>query len=395
MPKPRNSGLESPTARRKQALRKKPYWATISPGVSLGYRRNQGAGTWSVKATDGHGGEWTKRIGLADDFEASDGRIVLTYWQAIDAARVLARGGDEDDGGKPTTIAAALDAYEADLLLRGAHPYNAAAPRGKLSASLLAKPVQLVTEKELRAWRNALANNGLTASSVNRTCKGLRAALILAASLDSRITHSRAWKVGLAALPDANPSRGDVVLTDAQVVEIIACARKVDPHYGLFVAVLALGVRASQAARLLVRDLQPGRLMMPSSKKGRRTKTIRHTPVPISPALEALLVEQARGRPADAPLLTDGRGEPWGHSRDGARPRALFRETVARAGLDPDKVVPYALRHSAIVRMLKRNLPIRLVAALVDSSAAIIEKNYAAFIAHHSDELARTALIDA
>src|SRR5207247_2561812 len=42
LPKPRNAKLESATARRKLAVRKKPYWTTISPGIHLGYRRNAG-----------------------------------------------------------------------------------------------------------------------------------------------------------------------------------------------------------------------------------------------------------------------------------------------------------------------------------------------------------------
>jgi integrase len=394
LPKPRSAKIESATARRRLPVRKKPYWVTVSPGIALGYRRNKGAGTWSVRVTDGHGVDWTKRLGLADDFENSDGRNVLTYWEAIDAARALARGQDGGDDSRPITIGEALDAYEADLLRRSGDPYNAIRPKRELSASLLAKPVQLVTAVELRRWRDSLADKGLTASSVNRTRVGLKAALALAASLDERIANTHAWKVGLAALPDANKPRGDVVLADAQVVKLLACAREVDPQFGLFVAVLALGARASQAARLRVADLQPGRLMMPTSKKGRGAKVIRHSPVPIQQSLESLLAEQARGCSNDAPLLTRSDGCPWGHSRSSHKHRILFRAAAARAGLDPDRVTPYSLRHSAIVRMLRRNLPIRLVAALCDTSAAIIERNYAAYIAHHSDELARAALLD-
>jgi hypothetical protein len=72
MPKPRAARLETATARRRLGPRKKPYWTTISPGVGLGYRRNAGAGTWSVRSTDGHGSDWIKRIALADDLERAD-----------------------------------------------------------------------------------------------------------------------------------------------------------------------------------------------------------------------------------------------------------------------------------------------------------------------------------
>ena len=106
MPKPRAAKLETPTARRRLAVRKKPYWTTVSPGIALGYRRNAGSGTWSVRSADG-GTEWVKRIALADDLERADGRAVLTYWQAIDQARTLARRqpGDAVDESRPLTVA--------------------------------------------------------------------------------------------------------------------------------------------------------------------------------------------------------------------------------------------------------------------------------------------------
>src|SRR6266436_4833551 len=87
----RSSKLENATARRKLANRKKPYFVTVAPGIGLGYRRNQGAGTWSVRSTDGHGTDWVKRIALADDQEPADGTHVLNFWQAQDRARALAR----------------------------------------------------------------------------------------------------------------------------------------------------------------------------------------------------------------------------------------------------------------------------------------------------------------
>ena len=49
---------------------------------------------------------------------------------------------------------------------------------------------------------------------------------------------------------------------------------------------------------------------------------------------------------------------------------------LAKAELASD-LVPYALRHSSIVRGLRAGLPIRLVAALHDASSAMIERHYA------------------
>jgi integrase len=394
MPKPRAAKLETPTARRRLTVRKKPYYTSIAPNIQLAYRRNAGAGSWSVRVT-AHGADWLKRVALSDDLEPADGKTTLSYWQAIDAARVLARQQPGADSTRPITVAEALDQYEADLRARGGDVYNAAHVRVHLPPTLAAKPVQLITAVELRRWRDHLLAKGLRPSTVNRTRTGLKAALALAANLDERISNHRAWRVGLTALPDANVPRGDVVLTDAQTVKLIACAVAIDPRFGLYVSVLGLGVRGSQAGRLLVRDLGSDRLQMPTSLKGRGHKAVKRYPMPIPPTLARALADDARGRPNDAPLLVRADGQPWAYGRRGSKQRDLFRAAVTDAGLDPDRITPYSLRHSAIVRMLRRGLPIRLVASLVDSSASIIERNYSAFLAHHADDLARAALLDA
>jgi hypothetical protein len=48
--------LESRTARLKLPKRRKPYFVRIDHGLSLGYRRNETAGPWIVRTTDGKGG---------------------------------------------------------------------------------------------------------------------------------------------------------------------------------------------------------------------------------------------------------------------------------------------------------------------------------------------------
>ena len=54
----------------------------------------------------------------------------------------------------------------------------------------------------------------------------------------------------------------------------------------------------------------------------------------------------------------------------------------------------YALRHSAIVRELLANVPIRVVASTHDSSVLMIEKTYSRFISDHSDALSRRGLLE-
>jgi integrase len=399
MPKPRAAKLETVTARRKLAVRKKPYWITISPGIHLGYRRNQTAGTWSVRVADG-GAEWIKRIAVADDLEAASPPAVLNYWQAVDAARALARRqpGEAIDESRPLTVSEALTLYERDLLTRGGSPYNAEHPRIHLSAAILSKPVALLGATELRKWRDSLLSKGLAPGTVNRTKTGLRAALELAAAHDARIANQRAWKVGLAALPDAHVAR-NVVCDDNTVRNIVRAAYDHDRALGLMVEVAAVtGARLSQLARLEVGDLQADtsepRLLMPLSAKGRtRNKRHERRPVPITPALAAVLKQEVTGRPSDAPLLLRSNGERWGHGRS-RHHRNDMRAVVEAAGLDPDIVTLYALRHSSIVRQLLANVPIRIVATLHDTSVKMIERTYSRHIASYSDEIARRALLD-
>ena len=116
----RDGRLESRTARLQLAVRKKPYTGpSLSRGIILEYRRNVRNGRWVVKAANGHGAYWEKSFADADDFESSDGSHVLTFHQACDTAKSLARGKTDVPGDKPMTVADAVAAYKRDLQSRG------------------------------------------------------------------------------------------------------------------------------------------------------------------------------------------------------------------------------------------------------------------------------------
>ena len=181
MPKPRKLNLETSTARLKLKIQKKPYRSRLGPGLSLGYRRNEGPGTWSVIAADGRGQEWLKKIGVADDHDPANGKEILNYTQAVDIARQLTQGGGEvENASQPATLKMALAAYEADLTARGANTYNARWPLKYLPSLLLAKPIPLIEANELRRWRDSLLKDHAPAT-VNRLAGATVAALNLAA----------------------------------------------------------------------------------------------------------------------------------------------------------------------------------------------------------------------
>src|SRR4051812_9483605 len=137
----RSQQLETRTARLKLPVQRKPVFVKLSPGIHLGYRRNQTAGAWVVRCVLG-GADWATRIGIADDFEDANGNSVLDFWQAQGKARALGRddrGGD--DSAKPATVRETLDAYEADLKTRAGDVGNITRLRGHIPTGMREKAV--------------------------------------------------------------------------------------------------------------------------------------------------------------------------------------------------------------------------------------------------------------
>jgi hypothetical protein len=384
----------------------KPYWQRVAPGIALGYRRNSGsAGTWNVRSGSGKAA-WTKRIALADDYEPAAPPTVLHYFQARDLALKLARqqpGAPVDDS-RPITVGEALDRYKANLEKHGSgtpraikrRAYNATWPLKHLEHSgLLTKPIQLLTARELDRWRDTLKMNPAT---INRMMKGLWAAFELAALHDSRIRPDEIKK-GVEPLPEGDPKLRDMLPHHA-VEKIVAGAYAHDHDLGLLMDVLAqTGTRPVQAARLLVADLisspeHPSVKMRRSAKGGgkkRAARIARTFRVEILPELARKLRARAAGRKPGEPLLLQGDGQPWGDSPSYVYRRPM-RDVIAAAGLDPDVVTPYWLRHTSIHCQLLANIPIRVVAANHDTSVQKIEENYTHNITEHSDAISRQAL---
>src|SRR5262245_61347151 len=83
----RHSSLETRTARAKLRIRRKPYFAKIAKGLSLGYYRGAVAGSWIARTYRGAQSYDTTAIGGSDDTLDADGVAVFDYWQAQDKAR--------------------------------------------------------------------------------------------------------------------------------------------------------------------------------------------------------------------------------------------------------------------------------------------------------------------
>jgi integrase len=379
--------------------RPKPYFEPIQGerGLLLGYRRLEDQnGTWVVRVAK-DGADWTKAIGKADDYDNANGRDILDFSQAQSKAKEVA------GAGKPSgqdTVAAAVDRYEADLKHRAGDPGNIVRLRAHMPAKLGNKIVRSLTKEDLTTWRESLREK-LAPASVNRTMTTLRAALnLVAEEAGNRIANREAWKTGLKAISGAGKAR-NVILDEQDVRTIIGAAYRHSAEFGELIEMAAVtGARTSQLARLQGEDVQPEftaidpqtkrrkpqpRVMMPVSRKGKGEKAIARRPVPISEAL----AERLKGRTGT--LLKRPDGGSWettniSHYFDNVIQGINFRIK--------SKVTMYALRHTSIVRQLLAGVPIRVVAALHDTSVAMIEKNYSEYIADHADELARPTLLE-
>jgi hypothetical protein len=123
-----------------------------------------------MRAADGKGGNWTKRVAIADDHEEADGENVLTWWQAQDKARKLARGNNAD-ATRPATVKDAVDAYEKDLIAR---PRGRVSPRlGDHAACALAN-LALRGNSERRATRRRTAVNVVLGDVIASIASGPR-----------------------------------------------------------------------------------------------------------------------------------------------------------------------------------------------------------------------------
>ncbi|MCL6698293.1 tyrosine-type recombinase/integrase [Sphingomonas sp. NSE70-1] len=414
------------------------HWRGIDPEVHLGYRKGKRGGKWLVRWYIGDEDYRQRTFATADD-ELPEG--TLDFDDAVREARNLvaverrkARAAAE---GPLLTVRNAVETYSAardardtarkgrpvrsdatSRLTRYVTGQQARGKRKEVEATALAEiALYELSESDLLAWRAALPG-ALKGTTKQRLINDLKAALNEAfAANRSRLpaTFPATIKHALRALNEGDGDADEVarenqILSDVEVARLLGAARDIDAEQGwegdLFRLVLVLaatGARFSQIARLRVGDVQvkAQRLFVPVSRKGRGSKS-GGTPVPIGADVLEALMPALKGRASQAPLLERwrskqvaggirwervGRGS-WQSASELVRPWAAIRERAKMS-----EVISYALRHTSIVRGIRANLPIRLVAALHDTSVAMIERHYGRFVADGLDELAARSVV--
>jgi integrase len=417
---PRNlieAPLTTPTARRGLAVG--VHWRAIDPEVHLGYRRGARGGRWLVRWRTEAQRYRQQVLATADDALPADGNSVLAFNQAVLRARdlVVEHRADEaaSASGPVLTVRDTIEDYIAERERNGGDRRRDARSRlGRhvLGAPLANVPLHRLTERDLATWRRRLPDD-LATSTVRRTSNDLKAALNRAARLHRDRLPAHVTVVirnGLAVSEPTSPvAREAQVLSDDEVRAVIRAAHEIDGEgdwegdlVRLIIILAATGARFSQVARMSVGDVVDGRLLVPTSRKGRGVKPRAKIAVRVGRDVLAALRPAIAGRSSAAPLLErwrwrqisvtewvkDRRGA-WASASELVRPWVAIRERAGLAG----GTVAYSLRHSSIVRGLRAGLPLRLVAALHDTSSGMIEAHYAAFVTDALDDLAANAIV--
>jgi integrase len=417
--------VQDRSVRARLPVKRDPYWRLITQGFHLGYYRGKLIGTWVARFRQPGGPKnyVMQVLGEADDRVPADGENVLSWGQAYDMAQqwVKLQRDSSDAGLNPKiTVAEAVKFYIAyrdnrDSKRAGRLKKSDASSRLERHVLTDEHLPQLkltnLSEHDLRNWQRRLEDQ--KGATKQRLINDLKAALNMA-FIENRLALPTRFdatiKVGLKPVFDGTPSgppaRANQVLTDDEVRAIVREAEKLDEDgdFARMVLVLAAtGARFSQVSRMLVRDVQPGRrrLLVPHSRKGGPTKREDHIRVPVGADVIESLVPVIEDRDPGARLLEHWRLRqvgpfkwekvdrgPWKSASEMTR---KWRD-VAKAAGQPE-AVPYALRHSSIVRGLAQDLPIRLVAALHDTSVAMIERHYSRWITDRLDNLVATAVV--
>lgn len=415
--------LQERSARARLAPRHRPYWRSISEGRHLGYYRGQRLGSWIARCRPPDGGDYlTKALGTADDQVDADGAHILDWRQALDAAlawfeRVENPGFLE---AADLTVQKAADEYaamrDARDSARAGRPIRSDG-RSRLTRYVIVDEqlakinLHDLTEADLKAWQGRL--KGLKVLTRQRLANDLKAALNHCYQNHRRALPSDfpiTVKVGLKSEEcywehGESVARENQILEDHQVREIIRLAQEQDEDgdFALLVILLAAtGARFSQLKRMTVGDVQleHARLLVPTSFKG-KGRSPQLIKVCIGPDVAQILRPAIVGRKRTEPLLQKWRYRqigatkwvrnergPWKSAPEMTRD---WRRVVAAAGLEG--TIPYALRHTSIVRGIRANLPIRLVAALHDTSVTMIERHYSRWITEGLEELAARAVV--
>lgn len=391
----KETNLGTRAARARLAVRAKPYWRTVVPGLlHVGYRKRGGevAGTWLARRYLGSGRYMVGGLGLADDFD--DRAMSFADAQsAAHSATATPRGG-------PKTVEGAMEEYIAylkshdkgslrDALSRISRHIVPALGRIRLGdltthdinvwlAALAEAPAALRTGEgkpsHFRSPPTSSEEKRKRRNSANRTLAYLTAALNRAFR-SGYVEDDRAWR-RVQPFAKVNAARPRF-LTNEEAGRIINAA---DADFrSLVYGALLTGARYGELCSLLVRNFSHGKLHVARSKSGR--------PRDIALTDEAIAFFEAltAGREPDAPLFTRDDGSAWTPSQQTRR----MLLTCRHANIRPTANF-HALRHTYASLSVMAGMPLLILAKnLGHVDTTMVERFYGHLVDGYIDEQVR------
>lgn len=392
----RDRNLEDRAARKRLPVRSEPHWRALDQGLHLGYRRRKEGGSWTARRRKSDARYEEAKLGAADDIQDGDGIAVLTYWQALEAARkwfheaVRRDSGLEPVGTGLYSVQMAVTSYLDWYKRRGGRAHRSAeiAVNAHILPALGETELSRLTTQKIRDWHHGLAEKPPRRRSKRtegvryfeaiddpdalrrRRATANRVLTVLKAALNY------AWREGKAAADEpwrrVQPFKHveapvERYLTEAECRRLVnACGIKFRP---MVRAALLTGCRYGELAMLRSVDFNSdsGTLSVRTSKTGKP----RH--VVLTNEAKSFFLDATAGKTGADLIFRSEKGTSWGKSH---QHRPLIA-ACKRAKISPS-ISFHVLRHTHGSLLAMQGVPMPVIARqLGHADTRMTEKHYA------------------
>jgi len=400
-----NVNIASRSARTRLAPAGNPYWHAIDAGLHLGYRKGKQAGRWVVRLYDANNHEYLRlTIATADDKGPADGRDVLDFRQAQDAARMIKERHElAATGGKLQYTYSVADAMAEYLEHLTAFGKSAQDAKYRMDAYILPAfgdlECEALTTQQIRNWFAALATQPARLRSKGeqqyrqfdpsdpetlrkRRHSANKVLTILKAGLNrawqkEKIASDHAWRC-VTPFQEVDAPRIRYLSPDE-----IKRLRKAAPRdlRDLIDGALLSGCRYGELAAMQVMDYHrsSGTLRVVASKPGKSRDVI------LADQAKTFFCEFTANRDAVELMFRKANGEPWKKSHQG-RP---LRKACQRAEITPPASF-HILRHTHASRLVMAGVPMLIVSKnLGHADTRMTERHYAHLEPSYSADIIR------
>lgn len=385
----RNAKVETRSSRSKLKASHEPYWTPIGKKLHLGYRKGTSGGSWLMRINID--GRYKKqKLGIADDFQESNGQTILTYFEAQDQARLISKHKlQQYQLGQPIhepTISDIINNYlNWYKLNKKSYKTTTQTASAHILPHLGNIKANKLTTHQIRKWFENLANQPAKTrakikneSTIEQTPEALRkrkaTANRILTVLKAALNH--AWHEGKIASDEAwrrvKPFK-NVDQPKIRFLTLAECTRLTnasDPDFrSLIRAALLTGCRYGELINLKASDFdkQSKTIHLIETKNGKP----RH--VPLTEEGQELLNELTTGKLGDDYVFTRHDGNPWGKSHQIRR----MKDACERAKIIPG-ISFHVLRHTYGSLLASKGVPLQVIAELLGhSDTRITNRHYA------------------